>query len=449
MKNELGLKLIKKFSLDTKLLRFSRQQKLAKELSALQGGLENEKMLYKKHIAGKIENILYALLAMLILLFILWINPQENILQDGNLVVREGYEGIEKSLKLVAKSEGMEEEVEVLIEPLRYSKSQLDVFANEVFGRIPWEYFFSEKVTGEGVYVIKQHINLPAKIDSYPFELSMESSDYEVMNNHGTITMDSYETAQEILLTVTLSCYEYIWEKEYRVLVHKPAMQWDIGFSERVSEVIEELDQEFSENKELILPMEIDGHQIVYEEKGDSSLLVVMGLGIVVLVLLWLLPDNTLVKQTEEKRRQLLIDYAKLVGKLTLYMGAGLSLRSTIHKIIGTADKNRFYTKELEIVMREVENGIPENTAINKMADRCKVPCYTKLAVLLNQNIRKGNNNLQRQLNEEMDKAFEERKNMARKYAEEAATKLLLPMILMLLVVIVMIMYPAFVSFTI
>jgi hypothetical protein len=77
------------------------------------------------------------------------------------------------------------------------------------------------------------------------------------------------------------------------------------------------------------------------------------------------------------------------------------------------------------------------------------VPCYTKLAVLLNQNIRKGNNNLQRQLNEEMDKAFEERKNMARKYAEEAATKLLLPMILMLLVVIVMIMYPAFVSFTI
>ena len=79
MKNELGLKLIKKFSLDTKLLRFSRQQKLAKELSALHGGLENEKMLYKKHIAGKIENILYALLAMLILLFILWINPKENI----------------------------------------------------------------------------------------------------------------------------------------------------------------------------------------------------------------------------------------------------------------------------------------------------------------------------------------------------------------------------------
>lgn len=449
MKNELGLKLIKRFSLDAKLLRFSRQQKLAKELGALHGGLENEKVLYKKHIAGKIENILYALLAMLILLLVLWISPQENVLQDGNLIVREGYEGMEKSLNLVAKSEGMEEEVEVLIEPLHYSKSQLDVLANEVFGRIPWEYFFSEKVTGEGVYVIRHHVNLPTKIDSYPFELSMESSDYEVMNNYGTITMDSHETAQEILLTVTLSCYEYIWEKEYRALVHKPSKQWDIGFSERVSEVIEELDQEFSENKELILPMEIDGHQIMYEEKGDSSLLVVMGLGIVVLVLLWLLPDNTLTKQTEEKRRQLLIDYAKLVGKLTLYMGAGLSLRSTIHKIISIADKTRFYTKELEIVMREVENGIPENTAISKMAERCKVPCYTKLAVLLNQNIRKGNNNLQRQLNEEMDKAFEERKNMARKYAEEAATKLLLPMILMLLVVIVMIMYPAFVSFTI
>lgn len=449
MKNELGLKIIKKISLDAKLLRFSGQQKLAKELGALHGGLENEKLLYKKHIAGKIENVLYAVIAMLILLFVLWINPQEKILQEGNLVVREGYEGTEKSLNLVAKSEGMEEEVEVLIEPRHYSKSQLDEFANELFSRIPWEYFFSEKVTGEGVYVIKQHIKLPTKVDGYPFELSMESSDYEVMNNNGTITMDSYETAQEILLTVTLSCYEYIWEKEYRVLVHKQAKQWDQNFSERISEVIEELDQEFSENERLILPVEIDGHQVVYEEKGDNTSLVVMGLGIVVLVLLWFLPDNTLAKQTEDKRRQLLVDYAKLVGKLTLYIGAGLSLRSTIHKIIGTADKNRFYTKELEIVMREVENGIPEHTAINKMAERCKVPCYTKLAVLLNQNIRKGNNNLQKQLGEEMDKAFEERKNMARKYAEEATTKLLLPMILMLLVVIVMIMYPAFVSFTI
>jgi len=449
MKNELGFKIIKKFSLDTKLLQFIGQQKLAKELNSLHGGLQNEKMLYKKHLAGKIERIFYVMLAMLILLFVLWISPKDRILQEGYAIVRDGYEGTEKSLNLIAKSEGMEEKVEVFIEPLHYSKQQLDEFAEEIFNRIPLDCFFSETVTLEGVYVVNENIKLPNQIEGYPFEVSLESSDYEVMNNDGIITMDSYETSQEISLSVTLSCYEYIWEKEYRVMVHKPVKQWDMGFSERVSEVIEELDQQFSENEKLILPMEIDGHQVVYEEKDDGTYFVMTGLGIVVLILLWFLPDNTLAKQIEDKRRQLLIDYAKLVGKLTLYIGAGLSLRSAINKIIKTADKSRFYAKELEIVMREVENGIPEHTAINKMAERCKVPCYTKLAVLLNQNIRKGNNNLQKQLGEEMDKAFEERKNLARKYAEEAGTKLLFPMILMLLVVIVMIMYPAFVSFTI
>ena len=449
MKNELGLKILKKISLDTRLLRFAGQQKLAKELKALNGGLENEKLLYKKHIAGKLENILYAAITMFVLIFVLWISPQDSILEEGKMIVRDGYEGIEKNTKLIAKSEGMEEEVEVLIEPLHYSKLQLDVFAQEIFERIPWDYFFSEKVTGEGVYVIKEHIKLPTQIEGYPFELSWESSDYEVMNNDGTILMNSMDTPQEIVLIVTLSCYEYIWENAYRVLVYKPREPWDIEFSERVSEVIEELDQEFSEKEKFMLPTVIDGHQIVYEEKGNSTMYVIIGLGIVVLVLLWFLPDNTLSKQIEDKKRQLIIDYAKLVGKLTLYMGAGLSLRTAINKIISTADKSRFYTKELGIVMREVENGIPENIAINKMAERCKVPCYTKLAVLLNQNIRKGNNNLQKNLSEEMDKAFEERKNLARKYAEEAGTKLLLPMILILLVVIVMIMYPAFVSFTI
>ena len=216
----------------------------------------------------------------------------------------------------------------------------------------------------------------------------------------------------------------------------------------RVSEYSEKL-KEYPKLQKMYRNCYLHTISTAIEKCDDGTYFVMTGLGIVVLILLWFLPDNNLAKQIEDKRRQLLIDYAKLVGKLTLYIGAGLSLRSAINKIIKTADKSRFYAKELEIVMREVENGIPEHTAINKMAERCKVPCYTKLAVLLNQNIRKGNNNLQKQLGEEMDKAFEERKNLARKYAEEAGTKLLFPMILMLLVVIVMIMYPAFVSFTI
>jgi hypothetical protein len=71
-----------------------------------------------------------------------------------------------------------------------------------------------------------------------------------------------------------------------------------------------------------------------------------------------------------------------------------------------------------------------------------------KLSALLSQNIRKGSNNLLQILRQEADHAFAERKNQAKKLGEEAGTKLLLPMMMMLCVVMVIIMIPAYFSFT-
>ena len=45
--------------------------------------------------------------------------------------------------------------------------------------------------------------------------------------------------------------------------------------------------------------------------------------------------------------------------------------------------------------------------------------------------------------------AFEERKNMAKKYGEEAGTKMLFPMIVMLMVVMGIIMLPAVMAFAV
>ncbi len=448
MRNELGLKIVKAFSLDRKFLQSSKQQMIAKDLCTLHNGAENEKQLYRVYLARKMEYLLLALAGIGIVILGLWISPPDDGELKGNIITRDGYEGIEKNISLIAKSEGMEEEIEIFIEPLHYSKEQLDTFAEAIFEDVPKYYLGSDEVTGEGEYVIKNHLQLPSKIEEYPFELSWNSSDSEVIDRDGVITIENSKEAHEVILTVILSCYEYSWEKEYALLVYKAEDVWEDSFSKKVEEVIEELDNLSADEEKLVLPKEIEGHSVIYEEKSENTAAIVLGFGIVIIMFLWILPDNNLSKQKEERNKQLLMDYTKLVSKLTLYMGAGLSFRSTIAKIVKSADKSRFYAKELEIVIRELENGISEQKAISKLAERCKIPCYVKLSVLINQNIRKGNT-MQKQLKEEMDKAFEERKNLARKYGEEAGTKLLFPMILMLLVVMVMIMYPAFVSFTI
>ena len=63
--------------------------------------------------------------------------------------------------------------------------------------------------------------------------------------------------------------------------------------------------------------------------------------------------------------------------------------------------------------------------------------------MLLIQNLQKGNSGLRAAMEAEADRAFEDRKNQARRLGEEAGTKLMLPMMLMLGVVFAILMIPA------
>ena len=64
----------------------------------------------------------------------------------------------------------------------------------------------------------------------------------------------------------------------------------------------------------------------------------------------------------------------------------------------------------------------------------------------MTQNLRKGTRGLGLLLEQEAADAFEERKNLAKKYGEEAGTKLLLPMMIMFGIVVAVIMVPAMMS---
>lgn len=62
---------------------------------------------------------------------------------------------------------------------------------------------------------------------------------------------------------------------------------------------------------------------------------------------------------------------------------------------------------------------------------------------ILGQSRQTGMKNLQELLAQEMDTAWEQQKQAAKRLGEEAGTKLLLPLFLMLLVVMVLVMVPA------
>ena len=151
----------------------------------------------------------------------------------------------------------------------------------------------------------------------------------------------------------------------------------------------------------------------------------------------------------------MLVDYSEIVSKLTLLLGAGMTIRSALEKIAFDYDKKkregtqhrRYAYDEIVYVCREMQGGVSERLGLDMLGRRCHVPCYMKLCSLLLQNLKKGSKGMAQSLSYEVGQAFEERKNLAKKLGEEAGTKLLFPMILMLVIVMVVLIVPALMSF--
>lgn len=133
-----------------------------------------------------------------------------------------------------------------------------------------------------------------------------------------------------------------------------------------------------------------------------------------------------------------------------------MTVRNVFRKIAGDYQKERqaggemhYVYEEMLLTCHELDSGISESAAYEHFGRRCRMIQYMKFSNLLVQNLRKGSNGILEALRQEAKNAFEDRRNTARKLGEEAGTKLLLPMMLMLGIVMVLIIIPAYFSFSV
>ena len=136
-----------------------------------------------------------------------------------------------------------------------------------------------------------------------------------------------------------------------------------------------------------------------------------------------------------------------------MLMGAGMTVSGAFRKIAGEYkrrknEKKQLIYEEVTITCHELDSGISEGNAYRNMGVRCRLPCYARFASLLIQCVKRGSGGCREALWEEASQSLRERKALAKRLGEEAGTKLLFPMILMLVFVMVIIMIPAFTTFT-
>ena len=217
------------------------------------------------------------------------------------------------------------------------------------------------------------------------------------------------------------------------------------SFEERVREALGKADADSVTKAAVTLPGEADGVKLSYGEKRNLTPAILLLLGIVSAFLLGKKPEEERKKQQKARETELLLDYSDVVSKLLIYLGAGLTVRNAFGRLCKTeAGPKRAAYEELSAAVRDMENGISEEEALSAFASRCGLACYVRLASLLERNQKTGGNAVRAELELEMQEAFSQRKETAKRLGEEAGTRLVVPLMMSLFAVLLTTAVPAF-----
>ena len=350
---------------------------------------------------------------------------------------------------LQVELEGKQEEIQIYVEEQKYTEADKKRYLKEAEKELNTWF---QRVCGDKGE-IRQSLSFPDKLEQNPVTLSWSTSQPQILDWEGVLGTGVAPKGEmvDLMCTITLEEEMKIWQKEVRVYpprrTEKEALQEEIqGRAEKLSE---------ENSKKMYLPETYQGEAVHYRRTAGNTgylvcvLSVLLGFGIFPL-------KRERERQKEElRKKEMQRDYPDVLDKLVLFLQAGFSIRKAMEKLAIDYQRNRqkYHMKERaayeEIVKtcREMEGGVYEADAYERMGKRCKISQYKILSVLLVQNLRKGNQNILELLEREAASAGEERKREARVRGEEASVKLLLPMIMQLMVVLVILMVPAFLSF--
>ena len=342
-------------------------------------------------------------------------------------------------------------------------------FANDLGDGIRANYSFSPMKIEEyyDKYEVKKSKKRKTKSTSSEVNLSTKSNmdefryyvDYkDVVDGSGNVKNDDFKLEEfctgyiEIQLSVDIKGQDTVYKSEkYLVpirVIAKPMTPIE-AFKVAFKKTFDENDKGTIDSDTMMLPRVVNDFKITYKEKRDLRFLLMPLLGVIVAMLLEA-RDKEAEREKEKMRLRFLeIDYTQIITKILLYVSSGMTIRNSMIRLAEQYQKTdkvkeRVAYDELVVVKNKLSSGYSEIKAYEEMAKNINLRTYTRFLNIIIQSIRNGNKDLKNILNMEVQDALYERKQHAKKLGEEAATKLVLPLMMMLAVIMVVIMVPAF-----
>ena len=297
-------------------------------------------------------------------------------------------------------------------------------------------------------------LELVDHLDALGLDVQWISEDNELVSSDGRIGDIAEGEDRIVSITAVLTYRELSAERTYQIRVCGREETGREKALKDIREGIREIQAGSGDSSEVALPEQINGYAVRPTSGGGSGLMILF-LGGFAAICIW--GGNRSKIQGMEKKRsdELMSEYPELVDKLTLYLGAGVTVRGAFARIVksgredcaGTDQGGSVLTRELIYALNEIQAGVSESEAYYNMGHRINLPMYIKLMSLLSQNVKKGTRDILIMMAGEEQNAMQTRKEMAKRKGEEAGTKLLLPMVVLLGVVMVIVMLPAIINF--
>lgn len=351
---------------------------------------------------------------------------------------------------------GLEEQevaLEIPLESRRYTAGQAQKAYDRLLEELP------QRILGENSSLnqVSQDLDLITQAEDYGIRLRWESQDPELIDSLGQVSLDQVpQEGQTLMLRVWMTDGYNPAAYEIPIRLVPPERSASSRRLETYYELVAQADESQRYEPVLTLPEEFEGQPLSYHVEGENREGALAFLGFAAAALVTVSQRSKKQGAADQRRNQLLMDYPEVVSKLMIFLGAGMTITRAWDQVAQDYRQLReqgkipvrYAYEEMYETCCQIRRRVPESQAYGDFGRRCALPCYIKLATLLEQNRRTGSGKLRDLLKLEMTDAFEQQKHTARRMGEEAGTRLLVPLFLMLAVVMVMIAVPAWLEFS-
>ena len=369
-----------------------------------------------------------------------------NLKFDGVITRNEAGTGsLTEELKLKYLDQSNELEVEV--SDRRLSEKALKKVFNQAVSEIEATYL-GENASADNV---TEDLNLAASYVDGLIDAEWKVDDAELMSKDGKLKEENIpENGQVVNVTAFLYYEDEQYIYSFAVMVMPKSLDTVEGQLLAINRAIRNADEATRLNRTLKLPTKVEGMNLRWAKKMDYRGLYVIFLGVGAVVAISFGKKQDLKKAAKKLVEEKEQDYPMIVNQLSILMGAGMSFRKALERMVSKyvlsrkqGEPVRAGFEELLVLYRKMTDGKGELQALEELGKSCESKEYRKLAMLLTQNLQKGSKDLLNALEKEEQYAFEMRKQRAIRLGEEASTKLLIPMSGMLFIVIVVLIVPA------